>query len=474
MAEYLYRYLNELNAKTIIVEYEYTDGDFLDDFASYYVKCFTSYERRCKRLHFFNTSITEELFLQIVRAENIEITKEDFQNSYLGFIVARPLPETIIGRTVLRTFDDDNRRNYPCTREYTANLFGIDLKIRSLAFQEQDTVLAACATVALWCAFNKTRELFGLFLPTPAEITRSTSHVLYRSRPIPSHGLNVQQMCTAIRHVGLEPEVVEVKESTPLVSLIYGHLRMGLPVILAVKIESQGGHAITLNGYSLTDTQQRAREVIGSADCAPMVGLRIDKFYSHDDQIGPFARLDIKPSASGTSSPVTFDGTWKDLITGKFLEIEPHAVIIPVYHKIRVTFQDVHKWIYRLHTFLTMLFPKGSTLEWDIFLTTTNDFKLSVKAAGAITGSNLQTQLLKQHPKYIWRSVLRLGQNELVEVLADATDMARSFPIYEMIWYEDAVKGLAKKLLESSGVSRLLVELLTRRFFEFLLESVRS
>ena len=39
--------------------------------------------------------------------------------------------------------------------------------------------------------------------------------------------------------------------NTPLVSLIYGHIVMGLPVILLAQIEGRGGHAITLVGYSL-------------------------------------------------------------------------------------------------------------------------------------------------------------------------------------------------------------------------------
>ena len=150
-AKYLSRYLHDLEAKTLIVEYEYTDGDYLDDFASYYVKCFYPYPRRCKRLHFFTCPITQDEFLGVVRGDLQPTQEDDFRNAYLGFVIARPLPDAIIGRTALSTYPPDGgRRHYPCTRLYNANLFGVELVVRSLAFQEQDSVLAACATVSLW------------------------------------------------------------------------------------------------------------------------------------------------------------------------------------------------------------------------------------------------------------------------------------------------------------------------------------
>jgi hypothetical protein len=218
-AKYLGRYLSDVGARTIVVEYEYTDGDYLDDFAAYYVKCFQPYHRRCKRLHFFAHAVTRDRFLGFVRGDTSPNEMQTFRDSYLGFVVARPLPDAIIGRTELRTYESDSgRRNYPCTCEYNANLFGIELSVRSLAFQEQDSVLAACATVALWCAFHKTAVLFGTPVPTPAAITRVANQVVHPARPVPSHGLNIQQICNSIRHVGLEPEVVQVGQNLPLIS----------------------------------------------------------------------------------------------------------------------------------------------------------------------------------------------------------------------------------------------------------------
>jgi hypothetical protein len=347
-AHYLYEYLKAIDAKVIVVENEYTDHNYLDDFAAYYVRCFRPYQRRCKRLHFFSVSLDRAAFLSLIMGKRSAEEEQRVKDSYLGFVVARPLPDAIVGRTVLATHPSDgNRQHYTCTVEYSANLFGFELKVRSLAFQEQDTVLAACATVSLWCCFNKTRELFGTPSPTPAEITRVANQVIHHARPIPSHGLIVQQICNAIRQVGLEPEVVQVKPNTPLPSLLYGHLQMGLPVILGVWIEGRGGHAITLAGYSLRQQRHLNQEVAGGALSIPMKGLRIDEFYAHDDQIGPFSRLNVNPSAqvADVIYPVTFEGAWKDRPTGKVLNLHPTVVIIPVYNKIRVTFLDAQRWL---------------------------------------------------------------------------------------------------------------------------------
>ena len=38
--QYFSDYFAELDAKTIVLEYEYVDRDYLEDFSSYYVKCF--------------------------------------------------------------------------------------------------------------------------------------------------------------------------------------------------------------------------------------------------------------------------------------------------------------------------------------------------------------------------------------------------------------------------------------------------
>ncbi len=471
VAQYLQEYLATLGARTIVVEDGYVDGDYLDDFATYYVRCFKPYERLCKRLHFFRADFTREQFLSLVRGEMPTTEKDEIRGAYLGFIVSRPLPGAIIGRTVLGTYDaDGGRRNYTCTKVYSANLYGFELTVRSLAFQEQDTVLSACATVALWCCFHKTADLFGTLAPRPAVITRAANVIMHHARPIPSHGLNVQQICNAIAAVALEPEVVEIKPGTPLVSLIYSHLRMGLPVLLGVKIEGVGMHAIALTGYSMGKNRVLRQEVAGPGNSIPMAGLRIDKFYAHDDQFGPFSRLWVKPSAivQNRAYPVTFEGLWKDRFGGKVLQMFPEVVVIPVYNKIRLTFLDVQKWLTRLNDLVRLLLSNTQDFEWDVHLITTNDYKRSFHSFGVIDAPTVEKVLLTQHPRFIWRCALMIGGSNICELLADATDMSRSLPTYFILWYDARFRSAFSQALNAPRLQSLLYQMLTARFAEFL------
>jgi hypothetical protein len=470
LPQYLFRYLSAIDAHTMIVEQPYIDADYLDDFSSFYVKCFNDYERHCKRLHFFSIDLTEEKFMTIIRGEADSKDVEEFANAYLGFIVARPLPDAIVGRTILKTYPSDGkRRNYDCTKKYVTNLFGTELVVRSLPFQEQDTVLSACATVALWCCFHKATELFNTPSPTPAVITRAANRVL-NARPIPSHGLDVEQICNAISHIGLEPEIFEVNSATPLVSLIYGHLKMGLPVLLGIAIEGVGLHAITINGYSILKQEHLKQEVSANDKSIPMTGLRINEFYAHDDQIGPFSRILVQPSTTlHKTYPVTFEGAWTEQKTGKVLRMYPEVVIVPVYHKIRLTFIDVQLLLTRLHNVVvSFLSTLNLKLEWDISLLRSNDYKVMAKNERSISAERLATLLMEPHPRFIWQAVLQKDDRKALELLIDATDMARSFPVYQLIWHDSTMRAIVAKVLEAPSLQSVLSEMLSEPFLAFM------
>ena len=300
-ARYLYRYLKELGARRIVVEPNYTDADYLDDYANYYAKSHEDYERKCTRLHFFDQDWTSVRLSKFLRGEDAH---PGLQASYLGFVVARPLPEAIIGRTVLVTYrGDGERRRFPSTRRYKAHIAGTELTVESLAFQEQDTVLAACATVALWSAFQKTSELFHTPLPTPAQITRAATTGIIANRAFPSTGLALPQMARAVQSLGLEPEVFECSGRLPLLSLLAAYVDLGIPPILLFDIEGLGHHAAAVVGYSIRNTEQHTHE---DAVQSPFrrSGLRIDKIYVHDDGHRPFRENDRHgPRRSLTEDP---------------------------------------------------------------------------------------------------------------------------------------------------------------------------
>ncbi len=468
-AGYLLRYLSTLGARSMVVERHYTDGDYLEDFASYYVRCHRPYGRRCRRLHFFSCDLDDAKVLALVLGELKADEALSVQKSYLGFVVVRPLPSAVVGRTVLKTYPDDGgRRHYSVLLTFTAHLFGTPLHIQSLPFQEQDTVLAACATVALWCAFHKTHDLFDTASPRPAEITRTANRVLKGGRPIPSHSLTIEQMCHVVSEVGLEPELIDCTSSdVPLVSLAYGHLMMGLPVVLGVEIPGRGRHAITLTGFSLRTNRVHAQEVPIGAKSIPMIGLRIDELYAHDDQVGPFSRLVVvAPTATEPLILRTQNAQ------GKQFDMYPLVMLVPVYNKIRLTFLDVKKWLTRL-TGVLLGFAQETSIEWDLHLVTSNEYKMGIKGS-SLSRTEREIFLLRAQPRFLWQAILRIDGEQVFELLADATDMERSFPFLNAsaIWRHAQFRADVKQQLVAPANQAALARILTPRFLDYLKRNI--
>ncbi len=450
----LTQYLVDQRCSVFVVEHEYIDRDFLDEFAVYYVRCFRPYQKKCRRLHFFQGDYAKSLREVLNGEPHAKALGQKLadQRAYLGFMVVKPLPTAIIGRTVLRppqghTSSGDEPEEgtvIRCHRRYTANLAGIDLSLDAVAFQEQDSVVAACATSALWSAFHSTAGEFGHALATPFEITEMATRYLQISRNIPSEGLTIEQMCHAITEVGLEPELRDVwdrgrrgaTEGTylyPLLSAAYGYLRGGIPVLLAVDVRGQGKHAITLLGYSLSPKGPGFDEIQMWNPKARFRtrGSRIVRFFAHDDQTGPYASHDVLPGSTYEGEPhypLELGTRWLKPDRSK-TTIVPISMVVPVYHKIRVPYSTIIPPITHLNAPLRKALD-NTDIEWDIFLTSVNAYKREIASSPALKSAARSPILTMQHPRFIWRARVLAGGREACEFLADATDMARSFQFY--------------------------------------------
>jgi hypothetical protein len=457
-AKYLYEYLTHphVGAVTMVIEPDYVDRDYLEDYAAFYVSCFYPYDRFCSRLHFFKESLRRERFRKILRGEASKASVKRFKDAYLGFIVVRPLPDAMIGRTQVKTYHSDGgRRHYPATREYAVHLAGITLSVSSMAFQEQDRAVAACATVALWSCFQQTAHLFGTASPRPPVITSDATSSLYHRRALPSNGLSVEQICSAIRHNGLDPEVFPQSAITP--SLIYGYLRAGIPLLLIVRIDGyEQSHAIALNGFSML--QNRVGEerlyvspITGAPEPrTPMRGMYINELYGHDDQMGPFSHLYLTMPAA-PNMPFTMTGSWVIPETTVTATITPLQIVVPLYRKIRLTFVEARAAIENVVVFaervLTSFGIGRGAWHWDIFLTTTNDYKEDIRKNAALPQARRDHLLLKSQPRFFWRCVLRVDTTPVdtipvMEVGVDATEFTKSNPVFLVNHFEPVFEKL--------------------------------
>ena len=431
---YLKGYLSskDINAQTIVIEENYISKDFLHDLASYYVLCFESYPKFCKRIHFFNRTFTEEEFREILLKK--ESDSAAFWGYYLGFIVVKPIPITVIGYTVLKTYshsDTFDTRNFWGIRDYTIHFFGNEIKIQSLAFQEQDSVLAACATTAIWSMLNKASMDPYTILKSPSQITKDADIVSPDgSRLFPNKGLDLLQICKAILNSGLVSEVkqpdfiirdVDGKNVNKVISnkylkkILNAYSHIGIPIILVILVPNgpaYGRHAITISGF-----KKNRPEILPPRSEISWLSDYIEKFYAHDDQWGPFTRVEFINETDLETPWSAFDPDHRPTLISN--------IIVPVYPKIRISYEDIEVIVLGLDTILSLFFENKiiADLLWDVRITFSESIKSQIKNTG-LDNSEKLSYLTKSLPKYLWVASCYIGENRILEFTFDATDVS--------------------------------------------------
>lgn len=462
-------YFNHLKTQTIVVEYNYINREFLEDYSSYYVRSFNNYERKCTRVHFFGAPFNEEQFSQSLRNDAVGFQASELKNSYHGFIVLKKLPRTIIGKTCLSTYPCDGFRFFPPIRKYKTNLFGIPLEVNSLAYQEQDSIVAACASSAIWSALHGTGILFQHSLPSPVEITRSaTKHFPFSNRHFPNKGLTPEQMALTIREIGLEPYLYNAESYDSLKATIYAYLMGKIPVILGYGVWDTnsnlpnkpavflGKHAVLVGGFSLNSPLKNEFEGIQNLT---LTSSRINKIYVHDDQIGPFAKMEFNNSIVQINKDIAIPGIDTTARDGKGdldkIKAMPDMLIIPLYHKIRIPFDLVLKAVNSFNKILDDInnspgLPTIEMFEWDIYLSKIQDFKNEIFGESLIVADGYKELILTQEfPRFIWRARGLRKDSKMIEFIFDATDIDQGDYFMELIVYDfSALKQL--KLLFNS------------------------
>jgi hypothetical protein len=482
---YLKNYLGsaDMGTQTILIEENYISKDFLHDYAMYYSFCFEDYPKFCKRIHFFSNKFNEKEFKEILLQK--EINCKDFWEHYLGFIVVKPIPITVIGYTVLKTYSNSvnfNDRNFWGVRQYKVHLFGNEIELTSLAFQEQDSVLSACATTAIWSMLNKASIDFHTIMKSPSQITKDADNTSPDgSRLFPNKGLNLLQICQAILNSGLVSEIkqpdYDIFDSNNnwiskfvsnkyLKKILNAYSPIGIPIILIINVpngNSYGLHAITISGFKKNQPVAfpPKSEVSWLSD-------NIEKIYAHDDQWGPFARINFIDEVSLSTPWTLFHPT----------EMPTYAtnIVVPVYPKIRISYEDIEYIVLGLDAILSLFFAKtiAFDLVWDIKINYSEDVKTSIKNS-SLENTDKINYLTKSLPKYIWVASCYVGENKVFEFTFDATDVSSGMIGKGIICYFPDIKPLLSKFLNSN---RTILQPLFNHsaksiYYDFLIEHLK-
>lgn len=256
--------VREHNPTRALLEPDYIDADYRDEYTHFYSKTFQTLPDRCRRLHFFKP------------------LGEGGRDLYVGYVVLRPLRSRPVGRTML--IPPDSVRSWvSCTTREVVHPYGQELQTRGFPFIEQDTQLGVCAHASVWMvalyhhlAFQRPRR----FMHDIADAAK-THHELWR--PTPSEGLSDGQVSVALQQLDLDP-ITYVVDSPPsnqsIGRVICRYLNSRLPVILTTE-----GHVVVLVGYG-RDTKGQLFYVRQDEGHSPY-----ERIYKDSDPLGEWDLL---------------------------------------------------------------------------------------------------------------------------------------------------------------------------------------
>ena len=472
---YLTRYLRTeahgIGVKTIICEKEYICLNFLEDYANYYSRTYTDYDKKCKRIHFFSVEFSESDFRKMILDAN-----DKRWNAYKGCIVVKPIPKGLFGVTYLSTYDYSITQNgkgscanryYTCLTENKINLFGHEKKIMTMPFKEQDGAVASCASTALWMAFHKTAELFHTKAPSLSEITILAGAGNNSGRIFPSKGLNFTQICTAISVLGMTPELQD--DPSHFRCKLHAYLKCGIPVLLGMHhlkgAKKPYNHLVTMNGYRYKENKYQTS--ISQEECL-LLSDTIEMFYVNDDQVGPFARTRIDSTQEGTEIKIITswgEKNGKTFSDKKFIEAQPAFVVIPLNASIRVPFEDIYIYFLAIRALIELILYINSdkTIHcYDIYLIQSNEYKKSIinkydhilKKCSKSSRNTIEKRVIDflstSFPKYIW--VIEVIDENSIPILDFIYDSVESrtngLPIYNNIFNDkfDKAKQIAQDI----------------------------
>ncbi len=411
------RYLSFLNIKSVIIEKEYIDTHVLDDYCGHYGRCFADYRRKCVRLHFFDKKFDFLEFKQVLISKPDEEAVKALVGNYGGCIVLRNIPGSMFGKICLAVPPLHSQYAKVIGKLYEAHLCGLTFALHSVAFQEQDHAISACATVALWMGFNafpgiQPREVLSPY--RIFEIVRK-QHADGNLSHIVGKGLNVAQISSVIKERALESLVIRPETFGYAKAVVKAYLEMDIPIILGVDLIKMvddpkddyflGKHAVTVIGFEGNDRllpfKENSKALIyrNENDIALFLESSAMKcIIVHDDQVGPYSKMTF-PSEYGLSMKTD----WRDHTDGGVVDARIDVMAIMNFPKVRIRFSSMLEITKELNNLMCNPYRKeGFYISWDIHLTNGSTLKEKVRSNPVIVSEDKIDVLTRSLPRYIW------------------------------------------------------------------------
>ena len=256
--DWVYEHVEGLNATAALLEHEYLDRDYRNEYANFYVKTFRWVPDRCERLHFW------------------------CDDRYLGYCSIRPIQGRPVGRTMLDP-GADLEDDVACVVHAVARPYGRELHVPAFPFISQDRQYGRCAHAVIWMIARYHQRVNQMPERFMSDIVAAAAEDEIE-RVVPSRGLTDDQVGSALRRLELGAIRYDVRDDSgqlleqhQVERVVLRYLESSIPVILGTP-----GHLTALIGA--------ARQHAGSLEV-----------ICCDDEHGPYERrpIDLSTGNSG-------------------------------------------------------------------------------------------------------------------------------------------------------------------------------
>jgi hypothetical protein len=481
-AKYLRCYLHDLGARSVVIEPNYFDRDYLSEFEAFYATSSAGYPNICKRAHYFGARVTRATFAKAVGGDATARTL--VEDSYLGHVIVRPIPGAPIGRTVLKVYPDavglaeGTPRIMQPAREYEAHVAGLTLTVSGLAWQQQDSAVGSCATIALWSMLHSSAFDDHHAIPTTATIT-SMAHwsAPTGNRIFPDSGLHLAQILEVIKGHGLAPVMIAGEEEEDEFSrqrfctLIASFVRSGYPVLVNGWLEEEENkreaHTVCIVGFRSSKVPAVKAGEYALAD------ENIDFAYVHDDNLGPNTRFRIKVTGGAVSlvpeSPKPLNGKWPtENPTTTYHEIIPTEIVVAVHQELRTDPLELQRAAVKYAAWLPNALDhelKQQKLKFDTGMVVGSRFiRLRNYVEGELASvlRDRDRSVLANARLALWEEVapmslhiglvrVSLGLEPMMDILFDTSDSDRHLRPTAYVAFQPHVPWLLRRWTKASG-----------------------
>ncbi|MGA9795497.1 MAG: hypothetical protein WBQ17_08165, partial [Rhizomicrobium sp.] len=384
--------LSEARAVSAIIEHEYLDQDFTEEFSKFYSKLFRRHTKVCRRFHFFSADVAPILKLQDPQklSEELQNTASDH---YLGFIVVRPVIHAPIGRTVISAPKSPAgmASKLLVRATYEVHLLGASFKVEGVPMIQQDTRVGACAQASIWIAGRhfhaKHRGPWFSVAQITEEALKPVDTMLSLSLPAGSAFLGPDNMVRALRAMAREP-IPYIRQdlfgrgktgwALDPSAAICRYIDSGIPVILGLAPldpkTSDVGHAVIAVGQTsrtLPADHKLPKNATRSEFC--------EAFLVNDDQRGPYLRLPVSPTSTVSQSPYN-------------IATHLQYLLVPLPNKVYLPAETAEKISWDLLRYYVQEIPKlktDSTFDLGASATLSDDFVIAIADEKAIARTYL-------------------------------------------------------------------------------------